>query len=351
MSITLVTGVPGSGKTLYTISKLLKPLIGSTVPNGNSTIDRVVFTNINGLLLDHELIDGSDTGGLRNWHQWAQAGSVICFDEFQKIWAPRPNGSRVPDDIQALDTHRHKGVDFILITQNCMNVDRHILGLVDRHLHIRRVANMSAAIVYEWDHASRQLRYKDSMTKSPWRYDKDTYKLYKSAEVHTKQKRKMPGLVWFIIAGLAGAAYLIPNFYDRITERMTPQGQKDKTEQVQPDKTPSKNIDPQNPKPGEKVTYVRDGITYTIETAKLEPPDLTQENKIQLNDIGEIKSKFAGCIALKNRCECLDTSGKIFLEPQTMCDDLKNRPPPLQFEQTRSYEPIHIKFNQVIGRP
>lgn len=37
-------------------------------------------------MLDHELIDGSDTGGLRNWHEWAKPGSVIVFDEVQKIW-------------------------------------------------------------------------------------------------------------------------------------------------------------------------------------------------------------------------------------------------------------------------
>ena len=60
--ITLITGSPGSGKTLYCVDKLLRPLIGTTVDSTNdegetTTYNRTVFTNIPRLLLDHELID------------------------------------------------------------------------------------------------------------------------------------------------------------------------------------------------------------------------------------------------------------------------------------------------------
>ena len=148
MSITLITGVPGSGKTLYTVSKLLGPIVGSQIPvdddDGRTVMHtRGVFSNINGLQLDHELIDANGvwsyrdkvwsfeghSGGLHDWHEWAQPGAFIVFDEFQKAWPPRPNGAPVPPDVQALDTHRHMGVDFVLLTQNPLNVDRHVLGL------------------------------------------------------------------------------------------------------------------------------------------------------------------------------------------------------------------------------
>lgn len=189
--ITIITGTPGAGKTLYAISKLITPLIGATVSGRDVdgkeiTVERKIFTNINGALFDHELIDGGDNQGLRDWHKWAKPGSVIVFDEFQKAWPPRANGSKVPDDIQALDTHRHMGVDFVLITQSPMNVDRHIHGLCGRHLHVRRMGNMGLTIVYEWDHCSRSLMYSKSIAKSPWRFDKSVFKLYKSAELHTK---------------------------------------------------------------------------------------------------------------------------------------------------------------------
>lgn len=225
--ITIITGTPGAGKTLYTIEKLLLPLIGTTVAgtdaNGQPVeVPRTVYTNINGLQVDHELIDGGDTQGLRDWHTWAKPGAVIVFDEVQKAWPPRPNGSKVPDDIQALDTHRHMGVDFILITQNVINVDKHIHALGGRHLHVRRVANMRLAIVYEWDHVSRGLMYSKSMTKAPWRYDKKVFKLYKSAQLHTKQSRSTPGLVWFVLVGIIGMVVLGPYLKSRMDERFNP---------------------------------------------------------------------------------------------------------------------------------
>lgn len=222
--ITIITGTPGAGKTLYTIEKLLLPLIGKTIEgkdaNGDAvTIERKVYTNINGLQVEHDLIDGGDNQGLRDWHKWAKPGSVIVFDEVQKVWPPRANGAKVPDDIQALDTHRHMGVDFILITQNVANVDRHIHALGGRHLHVRRIANMPLAIVYEWDHVSRGLMFSKSISKAPWRYDKKVFKLYKSAQLHTKQPRRMPGLVWFILIGLVSLAVLAPTLKSRMDER------------------------------------------------------------------------------------------------------------------------------------
>lgn len=221
--ITIITGTPGAGKTLYCISKLLLPLVGTTVKqeeNGEVVeYPRTIYTNIRGLLVDHELIDGSAEGGLRNWQQWAKPGSVIVFDEVQKVWEPRANGSKVPEDIKALETHRHMGVDFILITQGLMLTERNLAMLCNRHLHVRRVGNMKLAIVYEWDHASRTLMYAKAFTKSPWRYDKKVFKLYKSADLHTKQKKSVPTLVYFVLAGVLGMAVMGPTLKARMSER------------------------------------------------------------------------------------------------------------------------------------
>lgn len=224
--ITVITGTPGAGKTLYTIEKLLLPQVGKTIKGrdeqGNEVQhERKVYTNINGLQIEHELIDGGETQGLLDWHKWAKPGSLIVFDEVQKVWPPRPNGSKIPEHVQALDTHRHLGVDFILITQNVLNVDRHIHALGGRHLHVRRVANMPLATVYEWDHISRGLLYSKAISKSPWKYSKKVFKLYKSSELHTKQPRRIPGLVWFILFGLAAMAVLTPQVFERIGGRLS----------------------------------------------------------------------------------------------------------------------------------
>lgn len=103
--ITVITGTPGAGKTLYTIEKLLLPLVGKTVKgrdaDGNEVEHpRTIYTNINGLQIDHELIDGGDNQGLRDWHKWAKPGAVIVFDEVQR------SGHRVPTVARSPRTFR-----------------------------------------------------------------------------------------------------------------------------------------------------------------------------------------------------------------------------------------------------
>jgi zona occludens toxin len=283
--ITLITGTPGAGKTLYTISKLLLPLVGTTVKQEVDGVmveyPRTIYTNIKGLLIDHELIDGSDKGGLRNWHEWAKPGSVIVFDEVQKVWEPRANGSKVPPDIQALETHRHMGVDFILITQGLMLTERNLCMLGNRHLHVRRFGNMRAAIVYEWDHASRSLLFAKAFTKSPWRYNKKVFKLYRSADLHTKQPRKLPGLVWFLLAGLVAMAVLAPTFYGRMQERIGgPVAAKSSTEAKKPGQGPSSGLD--------------------APLAVAAVPVKADEKE---------KPVFAGCALMGRRCTCFDAAG------------------------------------------
>ena len=295
--ITVITGTPGAGKTLYAITKLLLPLIGTHVPvtddDGVTTLHpRVIYTNIRGLLIEHELIDAGDNQGLRDWHTWAKPGAVIVFDEFQRAWPPRANGSKVPDDIQALDTHRHMGVDFILITQNVINTDRHVHGLVGRHLHVRRMANSHLCIVYEWDHCSRQLLYAKSLTKQPWRYSKKVFKLYRSADAHTKQPRKIPGLVWFILIAAVSVAYLGPTAYGRLQERISG-GKKPETVAQAPSK-PSQAAAP--------AADLQAATTAPAPEAKPKGPTL------------------AGCVRSSTRCNCYDDTGQPMAPEPGTCE-------------------------------
>lgn len=294
--ITIITGVPGSGKTLYTIEKLLLPLVGTSVKgrdeHGNEIeIPRTIYTNINGLQIDHELIDGGDNEGLRDWHKWAKPGAVIVFDEFQKAWPPRANGSKVPDDIQALDTHRHMGVDFILITQSVMNVDRHVHALCGRHLHVRRIANMPFAVVYEWDHCSKSLMFSKSLAKQAWRYDRKVFKLYKSAELHTKQPRRVPALLWFVLVGLCLMAWLGPSTYYRLKERTT--GGKPPSADV------VSSVDPQT------------GVVRTVTKSTTIPPLVQPSQMIEEGPAREPeRPQIVGYIADKSRCRAFGSDGR-----------------------------------------
>jgi zona occludens toxin len=321
--ITLITGTPGAGKTLYAISKLILPLIGTTVKktedNGDQVeLPRTVYTNINGLLVDHELIGPGGTWdqdkakewqfqpiaegrGLRDWHQWAKPGSVIVYDEFQKVWPPRANGSPVPPDLQGLDTHRHMGVDFVLITQSPNNHDRHVQGLVGRHLHVRRMGNMGLTVVYEWDHCSRQLLYSKSITKAPWRYDKKVFKLYKSAEVHTKSPRRLPGLLFFILAGLAAFPILGYQFQQRLTGAMS--GETTAT-------TTSTTTQAQTTQPGQAIPMPTEPAAYDY-TQFVPRVSTIPGSAPAFDHLRHVVNmpRVAGAICNTKRCKCVTEQG------------------------------------------
>lgn len=287
--ITLITGVPGSGKTLYTVSDIVKKLIGTTVvevdDDGNEIIHpATVFTNINGLKLEHDLIDGSDTGGLGNWHQWAKPGAQIVYDEAQKVWPIRPNGSKIPDCIQALDTHRHMGVNLNLLTQTINNLDRHLHGLIGRHLHIRRIGNLPIAIIYEWDHCSRSLMYSKAFSKRVWWYNKNDYKLYKSAKVHVKVTRKSPTIIYLFLASLVGLAFAVPSAWGKFSGVFWPEEKQQVAQASTIKSAPAPTADkpaPASPAPA-------------VSSPAPEPA----------------KPLLAGCIATAARCLCFTDKGE-----------------------------------------
>lgn len=324
MTITVITGTPGAGKTLYAIEKLLLPLVGTSV---DQTVDgqlvshpRTIYTNIKGLTIDHELIgpggewsqlkDGewkfSGNGqGLRDWHLWAKPGSVLVFDEVQQFWKPRANGSPVPPDIGGLETHRHMGLDFVLITQNVMLVDRNIQALIGRHLHVRRMANLTLAIVYEWDHCSKSLMYSKALTKTPWRYDKKIFKLYHSSDLHTKQPRAMPGLVWFILVGLVAAAILGPTMYKRMQTRFNPPPlvvEKPKGSALQ-----------SLPPPALPASAPGQGAPGQIAPGQALPGAPGQSGQVQAAPV------FAGCARLREVCQCYDSAAQAVEKPAEFC--------------------------------
>lgn len=304
--ITVISGTPGAGKTLYAIEKLLLPEVGKTIKgrdeNGKEVeYQRKLFTNINGLQIEHDLIDGGENQGLRDWYKWAPPGALIVFDEVQKVWPPRPNGSKIPEDVQELDTHRHKGVDFILITQSVMNIDRHLHALGGRHLHVRRVGNMKAAIVYEWDHISRSLMFSKSISKQAWRYSKKVFQLYKSSELHTKTKRSIPALIWFILAGVTTLAVGAPMYKDRIAQRFNPQNVEVKADAKENPLLVAVDVEKPAQLPDTPVAAPPAEVLSKLETAS--------------------SSTLAGCIRTARACGCFDSEGnKVEVEPQ-ICED------------------------------
>ena len=212
--IYLITGVPGSGKTLYAVSTLIQKLLAEKFvdKHGKTKKRRLVVDGIPDLVIDHVVmasrpeidpVGGNKNAelpevegqGLHNWWEWAQPGDVLVVDEVQRYWRPRGLGTKVPKDIAMLETHRHLGVDIVLITQNAMLVDQNVRRLVGRHLNVRRLFGGARALIYDWDGCQTDVHRTQGATRTVWSYPKSAYKLYKSSELHTKQRQKIP--IWF----------------------------------------------------------------------------------------------------------------------------------------------------------
>lgn len=200
--ITIITGVPGSGKTAYAVDLLLQEFKD----------DRLIFNDgLENLQLEHHEID------VLNWHETAPDGALIIADEVQRKWRPRGPSAKVPASIAALETHRHRGIDFILITQNLKLVDQNVRALAGRHVHIRDTGFLGRWL-YEWPEADVGNSWKRCENKRRYKLPKRVFSLYKSASLHTKPVRATPTMVYIVGALLLGFAVLLYILYGRFTK-------------------------------------------------------------------------------------------------------------------------------------
>ncbi|HDR8990116.1 TPA: hypothetical protein QDA93_002735 [Burkholderia vietnamiensis] len=193
MAITLITGTPGSGKTLYAVSMLRRE-----IESGR----RLLVRGIRGLALDHELLADED---VRRWPELVKPQDILVVDECQDVWPTVSVGTKPTDDIAKLNVHRHMGVDIWVITQHPNLINKSLRNLVGRHIHVRRMLGMNWAIVYQWDSARNPGSGFRDAVKSRWSYPKDVFNLYTSAEVHTKPKGVVPKVLWVLPVAIVAA--------------------------------------------------------------------------------------------------------------------------------------------------
>lgn len=191
--ITLITGLPGAGKTLYAINLV----------QAEQGVRPVFYHGIPELKLDWFELDNPD-----DWYKVAQ-GSIVLLDESQKSFRPRSVGSNVPAHISALETHRHDGIDLYLITQHPMLLDSAVRRLIGRHYHVVRKFGMQRSTVHEWGEVKSDCdKSRSDSIRHEFAYPKKTFDLYKSAELHT-HKRRLPMRIYFLLVAPFVVAGLI----------------------------------------------------------------------------------------------------------------------------------------------
>lgn len=296
--LTLITGTPGAGKSLHAVWDFARAVPGSFLEDEKKQkVPRKLYSNIKDLLVEHQHITADD---LNRWHEWAKPADVILFDEVQEVWRPRGLGSKVPECIAKLETHRHAGVDLILVTQHPQLLDQNIRRLVNQHVHLRRIAQ-GVAMRYEWDHCSNVGQIRNALQSGVWWYPKGAYKLYKSSQLHTKTTAKLPKIIWVGVAALAGLAYAAPMAYGRITGAFT--GHKDVANEAKAD-TKAPQVKTFVNDQGQEVTIETKTETVTAPAAPASAPGAFALP-------GQAAAvEVSGCIVVGPRCSCFTPQGK-----------------------------------------
>ncbi len=202
--ITIRTGLPGAGKTLFTVNDYIaRPPFGDApafrVLEDGSKVPIEVF--VSGIDLNTDLVPFTPLEEPTRWMD-CPPGSLVVIDECQRFFRNRSPGAPVPDYVAALETHRHLGIDLVLITQDPMLIDKHVRRLAGEHFHAKRTFGLSSMTMYRWQRCvDDPLDYhtKKEAEKQRRKYPKKIYKCYKSAEIHTV-KRKIPFRVWATLA-------------------------------------------------------------------------------------------------------------------------------------------------------
>lgn len=209
--ITLITGQPGDGKTLYTITAVKAQSEKEQRP--------VFYSGIPDLRLPWVELEAPE-----KWYE-CPTGAIIVIDEAQRIFRPRGNGAPVPRHVAELETHRHRGHDLFIITQQPMLVDSNVRRLVGRHLHAKRKFGAPASTVHEWSQVrERPDQNRSESIRHEFIFPKSTYALYKSAEVHT-HKLRIPLRVWALCVLpliFAGVVYGAVRWFQGRVEPRTP---------------------------------------------------------------------------------------------------------------------------------
>lgn len=231
--INLLTGTPGAGKTCWLVNHLM------TDP---TVSQRPLFVHgIPHLKLPHEPIYCNSPvcepcGKIKpekkqgmlcaeDWHEWAPDGALIVIDEVQNVWRPRASASKLPDSVAKLETHRHRGLDFWIISQGPHLFDSNVRRLIGRHIHLR--SSWKGRSEFEWPECKDNVQSTSDAVERSYRLPKRAFEMYQSASLHTIQKHRIPlgiyvvgvCLVLFVIMGYTA----VTRFRDKVEPVMSPE--------------------------------------------------------------------------------------------------------------------------------
>lgn len=278
--IYLHTGQPGSGKTLYTVW---------TVKQWAEKDQRPVYYNG---IPECKVPGWIDLADPLKWFD-CPPNSIIILDEAQRIFRTRGNGAVVPEHVAKLETHRHLGIDLVIITQHPMLIDSNVRRLTGTHRHVMRAFGAKYAVVHEWSQVKEQCdKSRGESLKTQFAYPKEAFTLYKSAEVHT-HKTRIPWRVFILVVLPFALIFCVSALYSWWEQS----------------------------KDGSRVTKGLDGVAAKAGNATQPLPAVTKVNYLEqyqprVDKLAHTAAVYDGltkprrvpvpaaCVATKTRCKC-----------------------------------------------
>jgi len=136
---------------------------------------------------------------VKRWHDDSGFDhAIILVDEAYEhgMFPKRGPGSKVPEHVQQVAKHRHRGIDFVMICQSpTRQMDDFLHDLIEEHYHVRRRFGLPLANVKRWDRFERNPDKAEPLTTTKRRYPKHVFKLYTSTKYDTSEAR-VPWFYW-----------------------------------------------------------------------------------------------------------------------------------------------------------
>lgn len=189
MALYLVTGQPGHGKTAYAIDKAFTFQKEGRAIYANGIKD-----------FDYERAGWKYLDDPTKWQDLPD-GAVILLDECYTVFPNRNPGAKVPEHVEAMARHRHRGFDFILIAQQGLQLDPFLKGLYEEHVHVRQTSIMrSKTKLKRWNQYQSNVQGACNDVVD-WVRPKYVFDYYTSTTLVTT-KRQLPSWVWWTVAGV-----------------------------------------------------------------------------------------------------------------------------------------------------
>ena len=248
----------------------------------------------------------------------------MVVDEAQFSFPTRGRGA--PDPwVEKHTTHRHLGIDFVVITQNPMLLDSYVRRLVDRHFHVVRKFGTHNVTIHEFANGCKENvgTSREGSIRHEWRFPKAVFELYKSAELHTVKSR-VPMRVYIML--LTPLLFVVLAYF--AYQRLNPVAQQKRIDDqmgitaLSGEKNPSR-VGPSGSPAGPN----REGLS-PLEYAQAFAPrveGLPHTAPVYDEVTKPVSAPYpAACIASAAKCVCASQQGTRLDTPESLCRQIAN---------------------------